>query len=653
MIRRHLVTRRILGLAACVLFAVPMIASWHSPGTPWILRLVALAIFGVTAVRPGFGLLFLAVVMPFGPYLSAPMRPAIDSQAVIELLLAPFLVATGLRLSLSRRQVSSHFAPAALLLGVIVAAAAVVELAAQQQATAFRDAFVADLGRHVWRSYLDDPAAFPSLHLAMGWLEGLALAVYAEIILQQDTRTSKWMIPALLVGATGAAATTWVRLVEISFRQVNPLSAAIHFLRELRINTLFRDVNAAGSIYAMYLVPALWLALSGAFRRPVASEPLAQGAQSTISRAPGAVKSLANWYWLPVAIISLALWLTHSRAAVAAPIASVGGLWFFAKRRSKAMLVVGGTLGIVLLLGLILISPAQTGQSSSAGSSFVRLRMAHIAFQITAAHPWFGIGLGQFQGASQAFMTSDFIARFPPARVGENAHNNFLQILAELGIVGLFAFVWLIAEPARSAFRAGQAAMGRPAFLAVTGGVLSFLLTCVLGHPLLIVQVVLLFMLVLGAAGGLGPTVAMGGPWRGRLVAALALIVVASLPFRISARLRTADLDHVVIGADRPSGRDDTRIYRIAEARSRWFVTARARVLEIPLRLTDDSELPCVVRIQVDGRPANALDPVRDEWRTLTMEFRPSGGDPLSRQIDLMVEGPRCHLKVGSLVTRE
>jgi O-antigen ligase len=628
---------RVLWATVSLCFLVPVVSTWASPGMPSSLRLASAAILVITAARPLAGLLLLAVAMPLGTYLWAFTHPTFDSAAVVELLLAPFLVSAGLRLAGDRRLTESVLAPPAMLFGAIVMASGAIGLAAQQQSIAFSDVFLADLWRHAWRSYFDEPGAFIDLHIAAGWIEGLALAVCAECLLRGDARAARWVMPALLAGATGAAVTTWIRYVQISLRQPHPVSAALQFLQSPRINTLYTDVNAAGSLYAMYLAPAVWLAIRAALNRSGATEDR--------------VRALRSWYWLPVVTISLALWLTHSRAAVVAPFVSVGLLWLIALRPSRLTLAIGGAIGAVLLLGLVLFSPTRSTQSSSTESFSVRLHMAHIALQLTAEQPAFGIGVGQFRRASQQFMTPDFIARFPQAGVGENAHNNFLQILAELGIVGFLGFGWLIVEPAGVLTRAVRTATASPSLLAASGGVLAFLLTCLLGHPLLIVQVLWIFMLVFGVATGLAPGVMR--PWRGRIAAVLAAAVLVSLPIRILAVWHTADLSRVVIGAGPPVDLDDNIVHRIAESRSRWFVTSRARALEIPLRLTSDSNPPCLVRIEIDGHLVNTVRPMASGWMPVTLQLDPSSRDPRSRQVDLTVEGARCHLKVGRFTTRE
>src|SRR5262245_50989625 len=115
---------RVLWTIASFCFVLPVVATWESPGTPPPLRLASAALLVVTAARPLAGLALLAVAMPLGTYLWALTHPTFDSAAVIELLLAPFLVAAGLRLAGDRRLAESVLAPAALLFGAVVMASA-------------------------------------------------------------------------------------------------------------------------------------------------------------------------------------------------------------------------------------------------------------------------------------------------------------------------------------------------------------------------------------------------------------------------------------------------------------------------------------------------------------------------------------------------
>src|SRR6185436_1236366 len=113
------------------------------------------------------------------------------------------------------------------------------------------------------------------------------------------------------------------------------------------------------------------------------------------------------------------------------------------------------------------------------------------------------------------FISPRLVALFPATAVGENAHNNFIQILAELGSFGLAGFLWLVAAflfaarkgvdrvEVRQAPEAAGPETGADwtaAQLGLSGGVVAFLLSCLVSHPLLNTEVFWLFLLVTGVA---------------------------------------------------------------------------------------------------------------------------------------------------------
>ena len=63
--------------------------------------------------------------------------------------------------------------------------------------------------------------------------------------------------------------------------------------------------------------------------------------------------------------------------------------------------------------------------------------MAIVSWRLLARNPAFGVGIGQYYELS-----GDEMLHLPVGRIyiRQNAHNNFLQILAELGVVGFVCF---------------------------------------------------------------------------------------------------------------------------------------------------------------------------------------------------------------------
>ena len=135
---------------------------------------------------------------------------------------------------------------------------------------------------------------------------------------------------------------------------------------------------------------------------------------------------------LPSGILLWGLYLTHSRGAlIGLALATIAGLW--------------GTLGpvrstIVLALGGLLAKWLNfTGgrEISDAGASAAnRIDYWNLGLHLTARHPFFGIGFGNFENANAA--------------TGQTAHNTFMLCAAELGLIGLFLFTSLLLFSFRS-----------------------------------------------------------------------------------------------------------------------------------------------------------------------------------------------------------
>ena len=124
-----------------------------------------------------------------------------------------------------------------------------------------------------------------------------------------------------------------------------------------------------------------------------------------------------------------------------------------------------------------------------------RLLLWQAALQFASDNWTLGAGLGQFPR---------LYSSYPGSAGGENAHNYFLQVLAEGGLVGLAGLCVLLVTiglAIRPPGREGGASRGRLAF-GLSVGLLAFVLTWLTGHPLLTLsnQLWLACVLALGLA---------------------------------------------------------------------------------------------------------------------------------------------------------
>jgi len=315
----------------------------------------------------------------------------------------------------------------------------------------------------------------------------------------------------------------------------------------------------------------------------------------------------------------------------------------------------------VYLLLLRNLTPATTALRFRAGFAATSLRML-------AARPVFGVGIGQYHLLSSEFSSPDIRARYPH----ENAHNNFLQVLAELGVAGLAAFVSVLGMTVNRIAAVIRAGHGRSPGPGVAAGLLAFVLTWLAGHPLLIDPPAFSFWLLLGAAAGWGAAEAVGHAglatppgesagfsFRSRRSrwgpAALLVALAVSIPVRTRHEVAAANLEHLGIGLSGWHTGSDGIQYRLAGVTATVFVPSEAPVVTLPLRSTvPDGELQ--VELHLDGRYADAVRVRADDWRNLTIQL-PQGRDgPRFRALELRVrDGSRREpplLMVGKVQPR-
>jgi O-antigen ligase len=385
----------------------------------------------------------------------------------------------------------------------------------------------------------------------------------------------------MAVGAAVAALFNVLRIVTASLAREAPWAAFVEFATSLRVNVHHGDWNAAGSYFAM----ALFLAAGVAVRE----------------RRIG----------LPCALLAAAgLWLSGSRTALAAAFLTAAAAALLALRQRghrRAALAIAG-LGIVAVgAALWILYPA--GRNADASLALqIRMALARAALAMTADYPWFGIGLGRFFELSRPY------THLPVYIVNENAHNNFLQVLAELGITGLVLFVGVLGLALAGAGRAATRSEW-----AIFAGPIVFLVTCLGGHPLLVAHAAYPFWMALGLASALSPI--DGVPRAARAATAVLVVALtATLPFRAAAALRTADLAGTSAGLSRWQREPDGSRYRWAGGRSTFHVPASARWVRLSLQHGSSGPDTIEVRILLNGREADRVLLRKDEgWRSVRL----------------------------------
>jgi hypothetical protein len=247
-----------------------------------------------------------------------------------------------------------------------------------------------------------------------------------------------------------------------------------------------------------------------------------------------------------------------------------------------------------------------------------------------AAHPVFGIGLGEFYRRTAEFSSPDLIAKFPVVARGENAHNNFLQVAAELGIAGGFLFVWLIVAALVTAARRPGKVEGdqsprdsrdlwlhAPRLLLISG-LAAFAVSMLGGHPLLIAEPGLVFWTLLGAAAG---SAAEPGVPHGRLrwLVPFGLITITlSVPWQLRTAREDASFEHQAFGVSQWQYASDGTRYREAPGPATLFVPTGAFSFNVyPI-----AEQPVRLELKLDGRIADVVLLAPRRWNHIRQPAR-------------------------------
>lgn len=618
-------------MIGAALFLMLLASLAAAPGAPRLIIIGLVALAALSALRPDRALILVAVTTPVAGWIGRQWNPSVAwAEAGVVAFCAGYCVRGALR-PRSDDSPDALDAPVLLTAGVVIAS-----LTAQILIDGWRfgaAATVSGLRDIASGWYFLMASNADPIDAAMRLLESLIVLRAAATAARVVPGFGPRIIGSAVAGAALAAVLNLIRLWEGAVRLDNPLTAFVRLLIHARFNISYGDVNAAGSYFVLGLFAALGLALAPRRR-----------------------------LWLLAALlVASSVWITSSRTAmIVAALALLLPAGVLAMRiRGVAVrrtVLVGSAAVLAIAAGVAAYALPQRGnQQSVLAATRVRVEMAATSLRMTASSPVFGVGIGRYYSRSGEFSSPELLQIFPPA-VHENAHNNFLQFLAELGIVGLAAILWLLWSCARLITPLVAAAPADPVRWGLVTGLVSFVLSWLGGHPLLLDEPALTFWLLLGVACGWGArylppprqTPAM------RVAAILALLVAVSVPLQVLRQRAAFDLEHRGIGLSPWQSPLDGVRYRLAGAQSSVFVPASAQVAIIPLRsVALAPELR--VELRLDGRPADVVTIVSDRWHYLRLRMAGDAGGPRFKRLDLRVtpdSGDAPVLMIGKVEPR-
>ena len=627
--------------AGGALLLIPLWSVLASPIVPIPLRLAVAVLWALSFARPGIGVAALAVAAPFGAGLVR-MAGAAPIQYTESLVLATlsgllFAVAWKARVD-DYPAVSVSMAPPLVLFAAIVLSSLAVVLRVSAVGLESHRLFLASLGTFVARDYLvSGPEPWTAVGAAAQLLEGGLLLALALHWLRRE-RSSSSVIETSAAAAVIAAVANLVALVPMLAGADSVRTLATRLLTS-RISVEVADVNAAGSYFAM--ASFLALALYDSHRHSM-----------------GRRRAWA----LGAAMLLIALWLTGSRTALvcvvvlmSVAIAATRRTW----RERPLWPIAAAAILIAVAAGLVVgFDPRAVAGRSLERSFESRAAFLTTGLRMVISAPAFGVGIGRYIEESGRFMPSSIYWFF----FRENAHNNFLQVGGELGLIGLAAFLWLLATGAVRVVRGARDNPGDRLLRGASAGLAVFVSTWLTGHPLLTPEVAVPFWILAGATiaratgqrqegrerleardGGTRPELSLTVSGPTMVVAAAVVLLTASIPLRARSEERKLNVLQSSFGfyewESRP-GRDRTRW---ASPSAAFFVPADTREVLIPVRTMFFVRHPQPVRVSIaiDGRVFERFELTNDAWRDVRLQLPPRAGRPSQpRRIDIVTAPP-------------
>ena len=606
-------------LATALVLLVPLSSATTLDQVPFVVPAALTLLVVLSACRPTAGLVILSALIPVAGWLeqSLELLPLRMAETLVLAVLAGALAGLGhdSRSSAVRGSpLPKGVWPFAFLLAAASVASSVLEWRLSRLGVTGTLASVSDFFGSLSTTYLHrDALPVPGLVDAALLIEGVTLFLVILDCSRRRPDLPRRLVVASLAGAACVALVTLSAVVDRVVSSSVPMEEVAWYLGGVgRPSSHVADVNAVGSYFLLMALTGIGLTLAGGRRLAYC----------------GGLLSLA---------VGAAFWLAGSRTAVAAAlIVSVGALtrsgWRPKPTRGRRPGTAAGAalLAVVLFIIVLWAYPGRDGAAGALTSARIRVDFVATSFRMWATDPIFGVGAGRYYGSSERFM-GPFIRDL----WRENAHNNLLQIGAELGLLGLLGFVGLLVAGARSVRDALRIRGGppEPLLAGASAGIAGYLVTCLAGHPLLTPETAYPFWIVGGVAVALAHrrSVASTVPARSYVIAAVGIswFFVGTADVRVDEAVRDA--------AARQDARfgafaweidpDAGRRFRWTGPRAAFFIPGDEYAVPIPLRVPHASRDRLVtVDVAVDGARIARIPFFHDHWVQVPLMLPASGG---------------------------
>lgn len=605
-----------------LLFGVVLLSVGVAPGTNWTVRSLLAAFCLLAIARPADALLVPIALVGFGIVLSHLV--GVPPLRVTELLVVASLFGCALRAlppgGVYRRAMAAWISVPVFLLAVAAVGSMMVWLRVDHVQSGDARRYGQALLQFISRDYFVQPGDFWTVVSTAAILEGLALFGTVAALCQFDPTFFGKALRMLTLGGAALGMMSVVRLGEILLRNPRIVAALRATSDGLRISPQIPDYIAAGSYFALCWLAAVGLAIASRRRRLL-------------------------WALAGIPLMA-AIYLTGSRSVIAAAVGGIVVLVFTLVRYRTAPVRSVLFVAVVAVVVLAVTFPWVVGRdlagATARQSLTVRLELLRAGLRVIETRPLFGVGIDRFYLVAGAFASPELNALWNGRK---NPHNDFLRVGAELGLVGLALFLWILADAARRIWQ-GLRNGGDARLAGLAAGLVAFLITCFVSNPLMLRDVSFAFWIALGLAAGQSAAsvaaahddsaAAIGGEGtasrRGRAFKwAIALtgggLLLVSVPFRATQELASMARTRVSEGLFEAGTDADGTEFRWSAPHVTILLEEGATSVAIPICGALPSGEPQDVEVRVDGRLVNRIN-VGPRWQQLRTLLRPdaSGG---------------------------
>lgn len=649
------VWRLALLLAAALYTAGPLAAAMTSASVPgWLIATLA-ALLAAATVAPAIGPAVLLGLVPLLPILPVidPDVPAAVVHLVVLTQAIPILVRLALRRSPSR---GTPIFGLGWGLFVLVAFVSVGTWMTP-------DHFRATTIQQVWRDLASEIPSYifaertmtgvVPIPLLVTLVDGLLCALVVHATVTRDTRRRY-----LVVAATAALATVAFGFIQAATGLGLQTAWQAFDPGIIRINATFADPNALAAYYALVGPIVLGLTFGAAGWRRVA-----WGA-GFLTIVMAMVMTAGRTGLLSLAIAcTLLVWLGFRRHLEAVD------PWPLIRTHGRAA-ARGGLIAVLAIVGLLAVAGTTLNVQHAQQTSYLHTWLYTLnlrqpvdaiakgrlaVWQTTAAMvrdaPLTGVGLGMSVNEFERYRSALDMETLPTdARL--SAHNTFLLVAADLGLLGLLAFGFMLAAVVHGIRAPGNVPAGdRRSWptLGLAAGLGGLLVTMLTGDRILLPEDITIGATCASLACVGSLTLSRRWRWCATL---LAVVVLASWPLRVMTRTPDADIVPSPRGLYGPQIGDGGETFRWSSAYAVIYLPSDIRSVTLPVHnMTPNTE---TVRIYLNGRLADERilphGPRTDltyqvpphlrngRWLRLTLEVEPTWLPPGdSRQLGILV----------------